>query len=202
MWADLVRWILRRPVCATGETPFGYARTTTPIVGGFIAASAIEIPALHLLVPWETTRFVVDLLGAYGLLWMVGMLASLRTRPHVVTADGLRVRGTGGLDVTIPWEYIGSVRAVDRTVGGRRGIGVDRTADGPTLYVAVMNRTNVDVTFRGRAIVELPRGDSEPLHGLRVAADEPAALVAAVREHLRPDVAARSSGVGGATDSR
>jgi hypothetical protein len=103
MWADLVRWVLRRPVCARDETPFAYARATTPIVGGFIAASAIEIPALHFLVPWERVRFVVDLLGVYGLLWRVGLLAGLRMRPHVMAPDGLRVRGTGGLDVTIPW---------------------------------------------------------------------------------------------------
>jgi hypothetical protein len=89
-------------VARPDEATFGYARSTTPIIAAFIGVSAIEIPAVHLLVPWETVRVVVDLLGVYGLLWMVGLLALLRTRPHVVTADGLRVRGSGGLDITVP----------------------------------------------------------------------------------------------------
>jgi hypothetical protein len=182
MWADLIRWVLRRPVCAEDETPFGYARSMTPIVGGIIAASAIEILAMHVLVPWEQVRFVVDLLGVYGFLWMVGLLAGLRMHPHVVAPDGLRVRGTGGLDVTIPWEFITSVRAVDRSVPGRRSVQVD----GSTLSIAVMNQTNVDVAFRGPTTFELPRGETEPLRSLNIAVDEPAAMVAAIREHLQP----------------
>jgi hypothetical protein len=192
MWSDLVRWVLRRPVCAKDETPFGYARATTPIVGGIIAASAIEIPALHLLVPWERVRFVVDLLGVYGFLWMLGLLAGLRMHPHVVAADGLRVRGTGGLDVTIPWEYIASVRTVDRTVPGRRTVHLD----GSTLSIAVMQQTNVDIAFHGPTTIELPRGETEPLRALNIAADEPAAMVAAIRQHLAPAAASRSPGLG------
>jgi hypothetical protein len=197
MWADLVRWVLRRPVCAKDETPFGYARAITPIVGGLIAASAIEIPALHLLVPWERARFVVDLLGVYGLLWMLGLLAGLRMHPHVVAPDGLRVRGTGGLDVTVPWEFVASVRAVDRTVPGRRAIRVE----GSTLSIAVMNQTNVEVAFHGPTTIELPRGETEPLRAVGIAADEPAALVAAMRERIGPTTTSRSR-LGPVTEDR
>jgi hypothetical protein len=197
MWADLFRWILRRPVCARDETPFGYARATMPIVAGFIVASAIEIPALHVLVPWEQVRLVVDLLGVYGFVWMVGMLAGLRMRPHAVGPDGLRVRGTGGLDVTVPWEYVASARAVDRTVPGK-----PIRVDGSTLSIAVMKQTNIDIGFRGPTTIELPRGETAPLQAMHIAADEPAALVAAIREHLRPVAPSPSSTLGRGTEYR
>jgi hypothetical protein len=103
MWSDLVRWVLRRPVCAEDETPFGYARAMTPIVGGFIA---------------------------------------------------------------------------------------------------VMKQTNVDLVLRGPTTIELPRGETEPLRGVNIAVDEPAAIVAAIRERLDPTAPSRSSGLGRVTEYR
>jgi len=179
MWVSLFRWVLRRPVAGPGGTPFGYARTVTPVMLAFIGVSAVELPILHLLLPWPTIRLVADVLSAYGLIWMIGLLASVRVNPHVVSPAGLRVRAGGGVDLTVDWDDIAAIRVADRTVEGRSV----KVADS-ALHLAVIKHTNVDITFRGPTILELPRGDTEPVRELRIAADEPAALVARAREFV------------------
>jgi hypothetical protein len=183
MWASLFRWILRRPVCEPGATPFGYTRRVTPVVGVFIGLSAIEIPILDLVLPWATVRVIADIIGGYGLVWMIGLMATLRVNPHVVGESGLRVRAGNGLDVTIPWDHIRAVQVNPRTVQGR-DMPIERVDDEDILSVSALKETNVDVAFRHRTILELPKGDSEPLGGLRIAADEPAAMVAAISPYL------------------
>ncbi|MBA2630207.1 MAG: hypothetical protein H0U84_04205, partial [Thermoleophilaceae bacterium] len=52
-------WIARRSITRdAGAVAFGYASLLTPILIAFIAVSAIEIPVVHLLMPWETIRRV------------------------------------------------------------------------------------------------------------------------------------------------
>ncbi len=192
MWVSLFRWILRRPVCGPGETAFAYTRRITPILGAFIGVSAIEIPILDLILPWQTVRVIADILGAYGLIWMVGLLATLRVNPHVVTESGLRVRGGNGLDITIPWDYLASIQANNRSLQGRE-TQVQRVGDEAVLSIGVLKETNVDIAFRDPTTLELPRGETEPLRGLRIAVDEPAAMVTLVRSIMdRGRLATRS----------
>jgi hypothetical protein len=84
--------------------------------------SAIEIPAAHLLLPWRTARSVMLGIGVYALLWMVGMVASLRVHPHVVGDRGLRLRRGITLDVTIPWEVVAAVETRTRSLPSSRGV--------------------------------------------------------------------------------
>jgi hypothetical protein len=84
------------------------AGAVTPILWTFIALSALEIPALHLLLPWETARFVVDIVGACGLLWMISLLAS-RTVQTDGDALGVNVAHQTSVEVTLrePREILG-----------------------------------------------------------------------------------------------
>jgi hypothetical protein len=195
MWANLIRWVTRRPVCAPGEKAFGYASTITPVLLAFIGVSIVEIPILHLLLP-SFLKLAGDVLSVYGLLWMVGLLAGLRIYPHVVGPAGLRVRNHTGLDLTVPWVYVASVAAVNR---GLEAKGIQM--DGSVLCFGVMKQTTVDVAFRHPTILELPTGDSEPVTGIRIAADRPAELVAAVRQYLSA-VDTTKGRVGGAVPGR
>lgn len=184
MWRSLFRWILRRPLAPTpGAAVFGYAGVVTPIFGVFIGLSAIELPILHLILPWETVRLVADALGFYGLFWMIGLLASLRVHPHVVGDPGLRIRYGTTVDVTIPWEAIAEIRHRYRSPQGRT-IQREQTDSGLILHIAIAHQTSVDVVFRQPTMIPLPRGASEPVTELRFYADDPGTLVARAREHL------------------
>lgn len=88
IYVCLLRWVLRRPAVRPREEPVGYAKAVTPVLCLWIFASAAEIPLLHVLLPWHAARVVSIVLGAWGLVWMLGLLASHRVRPHVLDADG------------------------------------------------------------------------------------------------------------------
>jgi hypothetical protein len=101
VWRSLYRWATRRPRGPAGAETFGYAGPATPVIWAFIGLSAVEIPVAHLLLPWQTARVVVLLVGVWGLTWMFGFLASLKTYPHVVGDSGLRLRYGTAIDITI-----------------------------------------------------------------------------------------------------
>jgi hypothetical protein len=184
LWRSLYRWILRRPPAGANAAAFGYASAVTPIYLAFIVVSAIEVPIVHLLLPWETVRLVADAIGVYGVLWMIGMLASVRVHPHVVGASGLRVRYGISVDVTIPWEAIATIRARNHSLPRSRAIQFERTESGLIAHIVLMSQTNVDVVLREPMTLPLPKGTGEPVRELRLCADDPAALVARAREHL------------------
>lgn len=184
MWRSLIRWILRRPVTREpGAKPFSYAGVVTPAIIGFIAVSAIEIPILHLLLPWKTVKLVCLALGAQGLMWMVAYLASLRIHPHTVGDSGLRVRHTTSVDFTIPWSAIASIGTRIRSVPKNRAVQFD-SADPEILHIAVGSQTNVDVLLREPVTIPLPRGARETVKELRLYADDSHGLVGVAKSHI------------------
>ena len=68
-----------------GTQTFAYAKELTPLMCAFVFVSAIELPVVHLLIPWDTVRLVVDIVSIWGLLWMIGLLASIRVFPPCST---------------------------------------------------------------------------------------------------------------------
>jgi len=180
MWVSLFRWIARRPARGRDARSFGYASAVTPLLGAFIGVSAIELPILHLVLPWEPVRIAADALGCYGLFWMLGLLASFRVNPHAVSPEGLRIRHGASVDLLVPWDAVASIRRKYRSASGARGI---RVAD-DLLQLVIGGQTSVDVDLREPIVVRLPAGDSPPLTRLRFHADDADALAAAARAHL------------------
>lgn len=182
IWRSLFLLVTRRvPGQGPGVEAFSYARELTPIMGAFIFVSVLELPVVHLLLPWETIRLIADVISIWGLLWMVGFLASMKVFPHLLDDHGLRVRSGTTTDIRIPWEAVASVTARRGTT--RRNDQIDRSDDGTVVDVDVMKQTRVEVVLNGPTPVELPKG-TEEITGLRFYADDPRALVVRAREHL------------------
>jgi hypothetical protein len=189
MWRSLYRWLLRRPPAPDpGTEPFGYVGVVKPMLIVFIVVSAVEIPLLDLIisrtVPWRPVRVIALAIGVYGLIWMIGLFAGLRVHPHLVGADGLRVRSGTDVDITLPWEAVAAVRSRYRPLPSSRGVQTEVTGDGLIVNIATGGQTSVDVVFRRPTVVRLPKGPSEPATELRFYADEPDALTARARQHL------------------
>jgi len=151
-------------------------------MGAFIFVSLLELPVVHLLLPWDTVRLVALVLSVWGLLWMVGFLASMKVFPHLLDDDGLRVRHGTTVDVRIPWEAIASVTSRRGSVPARKTVSVERSDDGIVLNVAVLKQTKVDVVLHQPTRVD-PDG-TEEMTAVRFYVDNPRALVAAARERL------------------
>jgi hypothetical protein len=180
MWRSLYRWVFRRPG-PTGE-PFAYAGAVTPVLWAFIVVSAIEVPVVHLLVPWPAVRLPLLLAGIYGVLWMVGMLAAYRVHPHTVDDGGLHVRSGGTVHLWVPWDAVESVRIRRRPYEGARHLRVEGA--GRVLAVVIGSQTMVDVLLSRPLPLLAFRGDDEPVTEVRLFADDEKALVARLRAGL------------------
>jgi hypothetical protein len=182
MWLSLYRWLFRRPlVRESGAKPFGYARAQTPVLIAFIVVSAIEVPILDLVLPWPVVRFIALLLGVWGVVWMFGILAILRTHPHVVGPAGLRIRNGLSVDVSIPWALVADIRLRNRPLEPGRKDRMEVTDAGTVAIMPISNFTNVDVAFREPVVLPVPKTNGEPLIGLRFYADDEKELVAHTR---------------------
>ncbi|HYH88877.1 MAG TPA: hypothetical protein VEX67_06570 [Solirubrobacteraceae bacterium] len=185
IWRSLFLWVTRRvPGLGPGAHAFSYARQVSPIIGAFIFVSLVELPVVHLLLPWEAVRIGVLVISVWGLLWMVGLLASMKVFPHLIDDAGLRIRYGTTTDIRIPWEAVASVTARRRSVPTGRHVHLEHGDDGATVAnVAVMKQTRVDVVLRRPTAIALPDG-TEELTGVRFYVDDAGGFVATARERL------------------
>ncbi len=184
IWRSLFLLAARRvPGRGPGVQTFPYAREVSPLLGAFIFVSALELVVVHLILPWATIRTVLLVLSIWGLVWMIGFLASMRVFPHLLDERGLRLRYGTSVDVRVPWEAIASVTASRRSLTSGRSVQLLDTDDGQAVAVAVLKRTRVDVVLHGPTTLELPDGPAE-VTAVRFDADDPKAVVAAVRDRL------------------
>jgi hypothetical protein len=185
LWRSLFRWVFRRPVTREpGARTFGYAGVLAPLMWMFIGLSAVEIPILHLMLPWASVRKVALVIGFYGLLWMIGLLAAMRIHPHVVGAAGVRVRSGFGLDFTIPWTDIDGVRARPHSAAPGRSIRVEDERGRSVLCVIVSSQTSVEIILRGPTVLPVTKAAGRPVTEVHLHADDPQAMAARIREHL------------------
>ncbi|HWM09916.1 MAG TPA: hypothetical protein VNO82_11245 [Solirubrobacteraceae bacterium] len=177
VWRSLFLWITRRvPGMGPRAQAFSYSRQIAPILWAFIFVSLIELPVVHLLIPWDGVRLVVLIVSVWGLLWMVGMLASMKVFLHLLDEHGLRIRYGWGVDIRVPREAIETVRAKRGSARTKQTVGVE----GTVADVAVMNQTRVEVVLREPTTIALPDGPRE-LTALHFYADDARAVVEAAR---------------------
>jgi hypothetical protein len=173
MWRSLYRWIFRWPRTRTpAGVAFGYTRVAGPLLWAFIAVSAVELPVLHLLLPWHVVRLVVDIISVYGLLWMFGLMASLKVHPHVAEESGLRLRNGSTIDIELPWDAIEAVRVRMRGLDRSKSV---QYADG-VLKLVVASRTDIEVVLTEPRVIPLPQTGGEPVTEVHFAVDEPREL--------------------------
>jgi hypothetical protein len=182
LYRSLFRWLVRRPdLGGPDDQPFTYAKTVTPVMWLWIFASAAELPLVHLLVPWEGVRIALLVVGVWGLVWMVGLLASLYVYPHLLGATTLVVRNGASHRILVPWDRVASVsrrqQDLESTLWTLQPRQVD---DGVDLQVGVSGQVNVHVQLREPTTVSTAKGDTE-LVALSFFADDPRALVTRAR---------------------
>lgn len=187
IWRSLGLWATRRVSGrAPGVETFAYAKQVSPVITAFIFVSLVELPVVHLLLPWETVRLVADVLSVWGLLWMLGLRAGVHVFPHLMDGDGVRIRNGTSADVHVPWAAIARVRGRRGSVATGKTVVIERDGDGDAVVVnvAVMKLTRVELELHGPTALALPGGVVEGVTHVRLYADDPAAFVARARAHL------------------
>ena len=183
MYRSLGRWVIRRPsVPDSGATRFGYSVLVAPVIWIFIFVSAVEVVAVDLLLPWESLRIAFLIVGIWGLVWMLGLLASVKVHPHLISDAGLRVRYSTNANILIPWEDIGDLQNRRRDLEKSKTVQIASTPSGTFMSVGVLKQTNIDIVLREPRSILLSKGASEPITEIRLYADDPKALLKRARE--------------------
>ena len=181
IYKSLLRWLLRWPSIPAGFEPVGYARLATPVMALWIFGSALELPLVHVLVPWHGVRIALLVIGVWGLLWMLGALAGLRSYPHLLGGDVLRIRNGAMHDIAVPWKAIAHVTTRDRSLPSSMWVLQPQESErGTHLNVAVSGRVNVHLALREPLKVRTRKGDLV-LTGVSLWADEPRTVASRLR---------------------
>lgn len=133
---------------------------------------------MHILIPWPALRWVALLLGVWGVLWMLGMLAAHRVHPHLLTADVLRLRYLRRRCIDILLAALESV-----TVGIRSADAARSIAESGTVVLAIADSTNVHLRLDPSREVITSEGPRR-LSRVSFWADDPAAAAALIRAAL------------------
>ncbi|MFC5996369.1 hypothetical protein ACFQE5_19375 [Pseudonocardia hispaniensis] len=186
---SLVLWIAgRRHGVPPGATAVSYARAQTSLMMMFLFAMVVELVAAEILLRAigapATLRMAVLVIDAYGVLIGLATVAAGVTRPHVVSADELRIRYGAFFDLRVP-------RAQITTVRHRRNLNEHRTitvAD-DHLAVAVSAQTNMLIELAEPITAVRPLGRRAEVSTIRFFADDPRAAVAVLQPagDPRPD---------------
>ncbi|WP_111767519.1 hypothetical protein [Nakamurella deserti] len=185
IWVSLYRWVFRRPArIAPGTVTFGYGAAAAPLFWVFIGISAVEIPILDLLLPTLTWRLVGLGLGLWGLLWMLGLLASMYVCPHLVGPDGIRIRSGFSVDHVIGWDEVAEVRVHREKLPGNRTLQLTDAPEGAALHVTVSSETTVQIVLATPRTVRVPKAGPTAIHVICAWTDDPAGFLTATRENL------------------
>lgn len=193
IYEGLWRAITRRPRIPLDGRGFTYYRPVLTILIIFIVVSAVEIPILDAIVHrWLPVRIFFLALGIWGLTWMIGLLCVYFTRPHTVSAEGIRVREGLELDILVSWNDFAEIRRFDTAVDPNdpdRVKGKVFTEDGESVCaVRMSHETNLEIRFEQPTEITLPglppKGGAHVVTRLRFWADDPAGFLSAVRSEL------------------
>jgi hypothetical protein len=131
-------------------------------------------------------RFVLLLTGVWGLVWMIGLLASLYVYPHLLGPTTLVVRYGASHRIVLPWDAVESInhrqRDLDSTVWTLQP---RETEDGVDLQAGVSGQVNVHARLRRPTVVSTAKGPMEIVE-LSFFADDPRAVVAHARRSRAP----------------
>lgn len=183
--ACLARWVSGRYE-GTSPDAFSYDRGIRPLLGAVLVLVACEgavVDALlAVLLPGTPWVWVALGLHLYALVWMVGFLASMVTRPHLLRPAALVVRDGIFAELVIPYAALAGARVARRPNFGRSGFKVDPHTGDALLAVGDAN-VAMDLV-RTRPVPPPRAGPPLAMRTLRITVDEPAAFVAGLLRQL------------------
>jgi membrane protein YdbS with pleckstrin-like domain len=159
----------------------GYAQLVSPMLWLWIFGSAVEAVAFDLILQrwWTPLRIPVLALSLWGLMWMLGLMASYRVRPHLLDGEVLRLRAGARTEVVVPLAAIERVTGTEADAPGLRSV---KLLD-DHLAVTATGRTNLRLELADGTTLRTPLGEVSPTR-LGTWVDEPREVTGALRRLL------------------
>jgi hypothetical protein len=184
-YQSIYRFLFRRPKVPAGHIGFSYYQPVLAILIVFIAVSAVEVVVVDLIVRrWASIRIPLLILSLWGLIYMLGFLFGMLTRPHAIGPSGIRARYGAEVDIPLLWDDIESVTRRKHMLQSKQPkVTVDQDGKA-TLHLRMQNETNIEVQLRGPIEVRLPHGP-ETISKVALYADDSQAFMEEV-QRARP----------------
>jgi hypothetical protein len=180
-YQSIYRFLFRRPKVPAGHVGFSYYQPVLAILIVFVAVSAVEIVVIDLIVRrWAYIRIPLLILSAWGLIYMLGLLFGMLTRPHAIGPAGIRARYGAEIDIPLLWDDIESVTRRKRALQNKQPKVTVGEKGEATLRLRMQNETNIEVQLTGPIEVRLPHGP-ETISKVTMYADDSDAFVEEVR---------------------
>jgi hypothetical protein len=129
-------------------------------------------------------RIFLLVVSVWGLAWMVGMFAAIRTHPHLLDEEGLLLRYATTARVRLPWEAVRELRVDERELPSTsRNLQRAGSDDACQLHVAVGGRTNVTAELHRPTALRTSSGE-ETAVSVSFWVDEPRGFVRDARGRL------------------
>lgn len=172
-------WVVRRRSdVGPGDVPLPYAGRFGLVLGAVTVLGVLETAVVHVLLPWETTRWVLLAVSVYALFWVLGSGLSLFQHPHLLHDDELVLRFGHLHAIAVPLAGLVGVR---RSVEAEHARTVSR--DGDRLVVSVMGDTDVELRFDPPVHLA---GQDGPVTRVAFWVDDPQAVVRLLRDRAVP----------------
>lgn len=162
LYGCLGRWITRRRDVPAHAIAIGYAHLVGPMLWLWIFGSATEVVVVEVVLRsidsgWsEAIRLPLLAAGIWGVLWMLGLMAAYRTRPHLLTPGWLRIRNSARTWVEVPLDAVASTRTTEHELPGI--VKAVHLEDG-LLLIGVSSRTNLELALTGPTVLRTSKGD-------------------------------------------
>jgi hypothetical protein len=183
-YQSIYRFLFRRPKVPSGAVGFTYYQPVLAIMIVFISVSAVELVVVDLIVRrWAHIRIPVLILSLWGLIYMLGFLFGMLTRPHAVGPAGIRARYGAEIDIPLAWDKIEFVTRRKHTIQNKQPkITIDEDGEA-TLQLRMQNETNIEVHLKEPTEIRLPHGP-EIVSKITLYADDSQAFVNEVQHHF------------------
>ncbi|GLW99869.1 hypothetical protein Misp02_39560 [Microtetraspora sp. NBRC 16547] len=180
---SLALWVARRRHGVPhGATAVSYSRAQTSTMMLLLFAMVLELVVVDVLLRAfgapSGLRVVFLAVDGYTVLIVLAAIAACVTRPHVVSADEVRIRYGAFFDLRVPRERIAEANHVRNfNENGMVMVEDDR------LAVAVASQTNLVLRLTEPVIAVRPLGRRVEARTIRFFADDPGAAISALRSH-------------------
>ena len=185
LWFAIFTWVSgrsRREVRGFHYAGLSNLGPVFAVVLGLIVVEGIGGGLLARLAPWPWLSPTLIVVLAYAAVWIIGLYASLRAFPHLVTERGVLVRyGVLG-EAWIPWRELDQVVEERRpSPGGMDGLS---TREGVATF-GVGGRTMLTIRRTSPGIVKGFLRETAAIQEIRIAVEDPDAFQVAIQRGHR-----------------
>ena len=181
IWIYLYRWIAHRRPPAPNEFSYRSRSIMGALMAVVLISGPVEILLIELLVPWAWLRWTILILGLYGAIWIAGLYASMRVRPHMLDTSGVRLYHGLLAEGFVPYMDISEVQQERHPVRSRSEGLMHVPQEGAT-YLPMGGRTDVTLRLNRPVAVEGLLSAVPPATTIHLAVDDPGRFTEALNK--------------------